>query len=350
MDRLRLLDAGLRAFDARTPDATPSLCVATRYRSSSCRSCLDVCPAGAITTSPWLELDAEKCSACGACASVCRTGALSLELQHQALRNECESRLTNGSPTDEPTVTLACRLCDPAAAADATCVLSCLGALSGADLLAAAALGAERIELVSAECGECAEGAAEAALELAIITAKETMIVLGRSFHVARARLAGRSSEAEPTAPTMSRRGLFGYFARGLGQAAAGGMAPKDPQRSISALHRQSAAPTSHQLLIHDLMELRARGSGSAATLPVALPLASLVASPECDTCGLCLSYCPHGALAIEGDSVACTTGRCTGCGLCAEVCPRAALRLGPALLAPQRLPATEAAIPSAAT
>ena len=28
MDRLKLLDAGLRAFDARMPDATPSLCLA----------------------------------------------------------------------------------------------------------------------------------------------------------------------------------------------------------------------------------------------------------------------------------------------------------------------------------
>jgi ferredoxin len=345
MDRLKLLDAGLRAFDARTPDATPPLCVATRYRSSSCHSCLDVCPAGAITTSPWLELDTEKCNSCGACASVCRTGALCLELQHHALRNECGSRLTNGSPSGEPAVTFACRLSDPAAAAAATCVLSCLGGLSAADLLAVAALGAERIELVSAECEECTDRAAEAALELAISTAEETMVVLRRPFAIARTRLAGSASVTEATAPTMSRRGLFHYLARGLGETAAGGMTPKDPQRSISALHRQSAAPTSHQRLICDLVALQARGDGSAATLPIALPLASLVATAECDTCGLCLSYCPHGALAIDGDSVACNAGRCTGCGLCAEVCPRSALRLGPATLASRQPPETEAAV-----
>jgi len=344
MDRFKLLDAGLRAFDVRMPDATPPLCVATRYRSSSCRSCVDVCPAGAIATSPWLELDAEKCSSCGACASVCRTGALSLEIQHHALRDQCRSRLASDPPTGETAVMFACRQSDLVAAADATCVVSCLGGLSAADLLAAAALGADHIDLVSGDCATCADGPAEAALELAIITAGETMVALGRPLVVARARSASSASAAEATAPTMSRRGLFRYLARGLGQAAAGGAAPKDPQRSISALHRQAAPPMTHRRLILDLVELHVRGNGSLVTLPKALPLASLAATAECDTCGLCLSYCPHGALAIDGDSVACNAGRCTGCGLCVEMCPRSALRLGPATLAPRRLPETEAA------
>ena len=346
MDRLKLFDAGLRAFDARMPDATPPLCVVTRYRSSSCRSCLDVCPAGAIATSPWLELDAEKCSSCGACASVCRTGALSLQLQHRALRDECRSRLTSGSPTADPAVSVACRLSDPVIAAAATCVMPCLGGLSAADLLAAAALGAERIDLVSGECAECADGVAEAALELAIITAEETMVALGRPLIVARTRLSGSASAVAATAPTMSRRGLFRYLAQGLGQAAAGAAAPKDPQRSINALHRQVTPPTTHRRLILDLVELHARGNGSAVTLSDSLPLAGLVATSECDTCGLCLSYCPHGALAVEGGSVTCDAGRCTGCGLCVEVCPRSALRIGPARLTPRRPSGTEATTP----
>jgi ferredoxin len=348
MDRFKLLDAGLRAFDARMPDVTPSLCVATRYRSSTCRWCLDVCPAGAIATSPWLELDAEKCSSCGACASVCRTGALSLELQHHALRDECRSRVSSGSPTGEPAVMFACRLSDPVMAEAATCVMSCLGGLSAADLLAAAAHGAERIDLVSGECAACADGAAEAALELAVTTAAETMVALSRPLVVARTRLAGSASAVEATAPAMSRRGLFRYLARGLGQAAAGGTAPKDPQRSIGTLHRQVAPPTTHRRLILDLVELHARGGRSAVTLPAALPLASLLVAPECDTCGLCISYCPHGALVVEGASVACDAGRCTGCGLCTEVCPRSALRIGPVLLTPRRSSETQLPTPSA--
>jgi ferredoxin len=347
MDRLKLLDAGLRAFDTRVPDVTPSLCVATRYRSSSCRSCLDVCPAGALVTTPWLELDAEKCSSCGACVSVCRTGALGLELQHHALRAECRSRAAGDSPTGAPVATFACRQSDPVTAADATCVMSCLGGLSAADLLAAA-LGTERIVLVSGECAECSDAVARAAVDSAVATAEETMAVLGRPLAIERTVLAGSAAAAEATAPMVTRRGLLRYLARGLGQAAAGGAAPKDPQRSISALHRQCAPPGSHRRLLLDLAELQSRGDGSAVTLPVSLPLAGIVATSECDICGLCLNYCPHGALAIEGDSVAADPDRCTGCGLCVEVCPRSALRSGPVQLPARRSPGTEPIAPAA--
>ena len=336
MDRFKLLDAGLCAFDLRMPDVTPSLCAATRYRSSTCRACLDVCPCGALVTSPWLELEAEKCSSCGACASVCRTGALALELQHNALRDECRSQVTTCSPDREPAVVLACRRSDSVMAEGPTYVMTCLGGLSAADLLAAAALGAERIDLVSGECAECADGPAEAALELAVATARQTMVALGEPLVVARTCLFGSASAGEATATTMSRRGLFHYVAQSLGQTATGA-APKNPQRSISALHRQVAPPATHRRLILDLVELHARGNGSAVTLPGALPLAGLAATSECDTCGLCVSYCPHSAITVKGDSVACDVSSCTGCGLCVEACPRSALRICPALLMPRR-------------
>ncbi len=342
MDRLNLLDAGLCAFDTRMPDVTPSLCVATRYRHSSCRACLDVCPAGALVTSPWLELDAEKCSSCGACVSVCRTGALGLEFQRHALRAECRSRAAGDSPAGAPAAMFACRQSGPVMAADATCVMSCLGGLSAADLLAVAALGTVRIVLLSGECAECADFAAEAALDLAVATAEETMAALGRPLAIERTRVSGNASAVEATALTVTRRGLFRHLARGLGQAAAAGAAPKDPRRSISALHRQLAPPGRHRRLMLDLAELQSRGHRSAVPLPASLPLACIIATSECDTCGLCLKYCPHGALAIRGGSVAANPDRCTGCGLCVEVCPRSALRGGPALLSSPQLPAME--------
>jgi ferredoxin len=332
MDRLRFVDAGLRAFDTHVPEVTPPLCVATRYRSSSCRSCLDVCPAGAIVTSPWLDVDTEKCSSCGACVSVCRTGALAWELQSDTLRTAVQPP---GAAVTS-TVVLACRRVDPGVVTDATWVMSCLGGLSAADLLAAA-LRTERIEFVSGDCPECPDAAAEAALDLAVATAEGTMAALGQPVDVARTRMPGSASAAETTAATVSRRGLFGFLVRGLGQATAGGVAPRDPQRSISALHRQVAPPRTHRQLILDLLELHARGDGSAVTLPRALPLASLVATSECDMCGLCLSYCPHGALEMAGDALTWAAANCTGCDLCVEVCPRSALRTGPARLTPRR-------------
>ncbi len=338
MDRLKLLDASLRAFDTRLPDVTPPLCVATRYRSSSCRSCLDVCPAGALVTSPWLELDADKCRSCGACAAVCRTGALDCDFRSHALRSEYQSRAT----TDSPSVALACRHADFGRAEGATCVVPCLGGLSAGDLLAAAALGVERIHLISGDCRECPDATAEAALDLAVWVAGETMTVLNQPLVVERTRLPGHEPRAAATSPTVSRRGLLRYLARGLERAVADGVAPRDPERSISTLHKQGAPPGAHQRLVGDLAVLQSRRCGSAVRLPLSLPLASVVANAKCDACGLCPKYCPHGALAIEGNSVVANPNRCTGCGLCVDVCPRSAVRMGPALLSPRRLPAED--------
>jgi ferredoxin len=323
------------------------LCVATRYRGSSCRSCLDVCPAGALVTSPWLELDAEKCTSCGACVSVCRTGALGLDLRHRALRTECYARASSDSATGEPAAVFACRRADPVVVEDATCVLSCLGGLSAGDLLAAAASRCARVDLISGDCAMCPDGPAEAALEMAVTTVDQTMAALARPLLIARRRLSGNGASAESTAPTMSRRGLLGYVARGLGQAASSAVAPRAPELSIDELHRHVAPPETHRCLILDLGELHSQSNDLVVALPASLPLAGITATSECDSCGLCLNYCPHGALAIEGRSVTCDTSSCTGCGLCAEACPRSALRIGPARLTPRRLCEAEAATPS---
>ena len=259
MDRLRLVDAGLRAFDTHLPDVTPPLCVATRYRSSSCRSCLDVCPAGAIVTSPWLDVDTEKCSSCGACVSVCRTGALAWELQSNTLRTAVQPPGAAATST----VVLACRRADPGVVTDATWVMSCLGGVSAADLLAAA-LRTERIELVSGDCPECPDAAAEAALDLAVATAEGTVAALGQRVDVARTRMPGTASAAETTASTVSRRGALplpgaGPWADRRGRCRAQGSAaldqrvaptsrsPKDPSaahpRSAGASRRAAVAP-----------------------------------------------------------------------------------------------------------
>ena len=336
MDRLKLLDASLRAFDASAPDVTPSLCLATRYRSSSCRRCLDVCPAAALVTSPWLELDPDTCVSCGACAAVCPTGAVGRTVASAALRAEFQALAADESST---AVIVCCRA-EAAPLEGAPFVLPCLGALATSDVLAAAALGIKRLRLVDGDCEQCPEAVAGAALDQAVSTARDTLTVLQQTLHVDRARLPGCADRAAPTPPAVSRRGLFGYVAHGLSRSVAAGVAPRAPQRSISALHKQTPPPAAHRRLLHDLMALQSRGRGSAVRLPSAVPLAAVIVSPECDVCGLCLRYCPHGAMAIDGASVAAHAERCTACGLCAEVCPRSALHLEPAMLPPRRPPA----------
>lgn len=67
------------------------------------------------------------------------------------------------------------------------------------------------------------------------------------------------------------------------------------------------------------------RLGGAAAD--VASNFAASVEAGACVACGLCLDYCPVGAIAVQ-DCAAVDRERCIGCGLCAAHCPESALAL----------------------
>jgi len=385
VDRLQLLDAGLRAFDASLPGVAPPLCLATRYRASSCRRCLDVCPSAALEPAPWLRLAPERCSSCGACAAVCPTGALAFAGRCEALREALATIAAGGRRA-----VLACRFAEaggPGHGVTATeretdgddgrddgaiVVVACLGALSAAELIGAAAAGLDDLTLVSAGCEDCRDRAAGLAADAAVATSVATVVTLGGRLSVTRRgapRATGQEAPEPPTGPALSRRDLFAFLARGARRTAAEGLAPA--RRTIADLHGQGPPPARHARLRADLGSLAARGGiGSAApqapvaappagsqtpeppsaspapavSLPAALPLGSLDVGPGCTACGLCVRYCPHAALALADGVLRCDESLCTGCGLCVETCPPVALALRPVTAG--SMPGTPAGVP----
>jgi ferredoxin len=329
MDRLRLAEAGLRAFDERLPEVTSSMCVVTRYRSSSCRLCRDVCPGAAIDPDGWLKIDAESCTSCGACAAACRTGAVRFEARSIGLR----AGLTKAAASGESAAILACRFAalPEGDRAETAFVMNCLGGLSVGDLIAAAATGLGLVVLSSGECAHCPDRLAGRALEPRMAAAEETQELIGGHLTLERRVQPGSGASAVPAARAVSRRGLFAYIARGLGRAVVEGTSPE--KHGIADLHRRQPPAPEHVRLQLDLAVLHKHGGREPLPLPAALPLATIEVGPTCDACGLCVRYCPHGVFSVADGGLLVSQGLCCACGLCADVCPREALQLRPGML-----------------
>jgi len=328
VDGVTLADTTLRALDERLPEVWPTLCVATRYQASTCRRCLEVCPGGAVTPSPWLSVDGERCVSCGACAAVCRTGALDFPQARAALAEAVAEVARQG----EPAVSIACvrtnlreDLAWPHVA------VGCLGALSEGDLVGACRRGAERVWLIHADCSRCQLSLAVARIQDVAEAAVAAVAAFGLHLDVDIVDVPAQAGAAAAPALVLSRRGLFSFIARRAGGAA---LTTTDAQRpDIATLHAQAAPPAAHRRLLGDLEALSAMGAAGAAASPAVLPSADVVVGASCDGCGLCLRYCPHGALSLDGGRPAVDRALCTGCGLCAEVCPPGALALCPGTL-----------------
>ncbi len=356
MDRLGILDAAMRAADLRLPDVSSRRCTVSRYARSACRRCLDVCPTAAITLTPRLRVDPDRCVGCDACAAACPTGALAAPALRDAGRRPWGravlARVDNHRDGSGGR-SVACRRAawEPGSSGLAGPV--CLGALGAADLVAAGAAGMNHVTLVDGGCAGCALEPAVGRLDGEIRAACDVLAALGSPLEVRRVARPGRGPDRgiaprDQVGPAVSRRGLFTLVRdrsrRAIGLAVEGALA--DARPNVDELHAVAPPAARHRGLLADLETLAAR----RATLrtvheaprrveAVGLPLASVEMGPACDGCGLCVVYCPHGALgaAVPGAERSgppiFDPASCSGCGLCAEVCPTAAVRVLPALV-----------------
>lgn len=330
MDSLALLDATLRAFDARVPDAIPARCVATRYRASSCRLCVDVCPSAAIQPSPWLRVDADLCVSCGACAAACRTGALDLGQARAAVRDA----FAELAHEERMAPCVACARATPDAHAQAPdLVIDCLASLSAGDLIGLARQGCTSVLLLSGDCDACAAGHAMAQSVSAQDTASAVLDSFGVGLAITRMPTESQALPQRSREASVSRRDLFGLLVGRGGRAAADALAPKKP--TVRELHAWSPPPSAHRRLLSDLDSL-AQPAGAVVILPRSLPLATVEISAACNGCGLCARYCPHAAIAMTDGLATVDSDLCTACGLCAEVCPPGAVEFGPAAVTSQ--------------
>ena len=211
--------------------------------------------------------------------------------------------------------------------------LPCLGALRAADIVAAAARGADAIELVAGDCASCERAAAGPGAVSAAGVARDALAAVGRPVEIAWEWLAsareptaaGRSGAPSDPGLAMSRRALLGAWRRPARRAVSGMLRDSEPAAAMVA--RQGVAPAWRRRLELDVLAL-ARPGRPGGRLPLELGLGLPVVEGACDGCGLCALVCPLAALSVSGVNLSCRPGACTACGLCVDVCPTRGLAL----------------------
>ncbi len=297
----------------------PDRCLKLRHRKSSCQTCQDFCPAEAISFGDSLEIDYSRCHGCGICANLCPTEVFQLgRYSYNKLLAQVEGN---------DTVEFACSRW----AGKANAVVPCLGYLNESLLISTIARGAQAVRLITAPCQSCQFRLGFQAALRSLRRANEILALFGLPDKVQLAAGGHSDSHNEQDSRHYSRRELFTYLSRGMwnrviptGESAE--IAAKGLNRARTCL--EPRLPEKRRLL---LQSLKALGEPVIATLECKVsPFLQIEKAVGCDGCGLCVTFCPSGALrqydhdgkrAIEFSSAF-----CLACNLCFEICPTGAL------------------------
>lgn len=309
------------------------LCAHARNRRTGCTRCLDLCPAGAITTTggDHVTVSAEICAGCGACAAACPTGAITYALP----------------PADALARRLRALLLGHAEAGGRDAILLLHDGAHGAALLDAlarhgAGLPARVLPLAVNETSQ---------LDLSLLAA-------GLAWGAAGLRVLLPARRRHGAEGVLRNLETLGAVLEGLGLGAgvprAGTIETDDPFTLGEALAALAPLRTGWDAdgflalgapreVARQALRALHRASGATAE-PIALPAGAgfgeaRVDAEGCTLCLACTMVCPTSAFTANPDSpeLRFLEDACVQCGLCAATCPEKVITLVPRLnLAPE--------------
>lgn len=289
----------------------PHLCAHSRAGQEACRTCLDLCPTGAITPAgEHVFIDPLICAGCGSCAASCPTGSIRFE-----------------DPSARSLMARLSRLAEAYTAA---------GGTAPRLLVHDRGHGAEMIAL-SARYGR--------GLPADVIPLDLDRISGFGHAEMLAARASGFAAVYLLLSPSTERQALDSEI--GLATALAGPtpslrlLDPADPDMLETSLYgAEKAAPGAPVLPLgsrRQVARLAAQSLNPETDTPLPLPNGAPYGTVDVDTdaCTLCLScaaLCPPGALGDNPDKpqLRFQEDACVQCGLCTSVCPENAIALRP--------------------
>lgn len=325
----------------------PARCVAVRNRNSSCKRCAEVCAGNAITVGDnKVEIDYMYCIECGACAAACPTEAMvSLDPTTEELALSVASAVENAKG-------LAVISCARMAARqegipEMYATVPCLSRIDEDMLIGLACRGIEDIVLVDGTCRTCKHRDAAAHLDTAIENARALLEACKVDAVIT------RDSQFPPEVAETDDQRALGASRRGFitqaGHTARYAAATAADQALAQALNRGREQKIES---LRDQLKVSTRG-----TLPQIGPERNMrildalyqVAEPQdevintrlfgsisidsekCGGCGMCLMFCPTGAIKACEDEhpdkemryVEFSVADCVQCRLCVDACLR---------------------------
>jgi ferredoxin len=329
-NRSAMLEAVLKARDLTGTFEKPryiafdaSLCAHSRSNIVGCRRCLDLCPAGAITSAgDHVAIDPNICAGCGQCAAACPTGAASYAIP----------------PPDALLRKLRAMLLAYRAAGGTHPVVLFHDQAHGTPML-------DALE-------QLGDGLPKHVLPFSV---NETMqvglesIVAGFAYGASAVRLLLRDRPRHDSSGLKQTVALAEPILSGLGFAGprVGTIETDDPDVVGAALREIPWMPPAPRLasfqatggkrevLRFALRELHraAHDPVEVIALPKGAPFGAVeVNADDCTLCLACVSACPTGALRDDPERpmLRFVEDACVQCGLCQATCPEQVITLKP--------------------
>lgn len=385
----RHVGAAFEAVDGEAIRVHRERCAKVRNRNVECLKCAAACTSGCIAlVDGELVLDAAQCVGCGTCATVCPTCALeALNPSDAELKTACLSAVRDGEAVivcSQMEAALGDRL-----AAGACASVVCAGRVDESLLAALAAEGVSRATVLCGRCDRCAQRHGLEVAELVAETARvllgawgssmdivvtdevpEGVLAGGVSAEVARAACDDFFAEERACEPVRAEESFaeradaadsgeaFAVSPDAACAAAPGASAPSAPV-SLSSPEAEAADVTagpgmrfywnsghSRRVAAHSLHVMRdgtlphfvpdrrerlldalaALGEPAASSIECRLAGAVVIDATRCDSCRMCATFCPTGAIrkfddADDAIGVEHAPSDCVKCRSCQDVC-----------------------------
>ena len=384
----RHVGAAFEAVDGEAIRVHRERCAKVRNRNVECLKCAAACTSGCIAlVDGELVLDAAQCVGCGTCATVCPTCALeALNPSDAELKTACLSAVRDGEAVivcSQMEAALGDRL-----AAGACASVVCAGRVDESLLAALAAEGVSRATVLCGRCDRCAQRHGLEVAELVAETARvllgawgssmdivvtdevpEGVLAGGVSAEVARAAYDFFAEEraCEPVRAEESFAELADAADSGepsavscdAARTAAPGASAPSASVSLSSPEAEAADVTAgpgmrfywnsghtRKVAAHSLHVMRdgtlphfvpdrrerlldalaALGEPAASSIECRLAGAVVIDATRCDSCRMCATFCPTGAIRKFDDAdgaigVEHAPSDCVKCRSCQDVC-----------------------------